>query len=81
MRVENGQNSAGIFKLFRSSGIDSKGLIPPVNVARARICKRLWSPGIDSEESTPPGYVVWRAGTTNRVAVPARQSGIDSWAP
>ncbi len=48
---------------------------------RARICKRLWSPGIDSEESTPPGYVVWQAGTTNRVAVPARQAGIDSWAP
>jgi hypothetical protein len=48
---------------------------------RARICKRLWSPGIDSEESTPPGYVVWRAGTTHRVAVPARQDGIDSWAP
>jgi hypothetical protein len=22
-----------------------------------------------------------RAGTTNRVAVPARQAGIDSWAP
>jgi hypothetical protein len=41
----------------------------------ARICKRLWSPGIDSEESTPPGYVAWRAGTTNRVAVPARQAG------
>jgi hypothetical protein len=39
----------------------------------------IWSPGIDSEESTPPGYVVWRAGTTNRVAVPARQAGIDSW--
>jgi hypothetical protein len=41
--------------------------------ARARIWKRLWSQGIDSEESTPPGYVGWRAGTTNRVAVPARQ--------
>jgi hypothetical protein len=36
---------------------------------------------MDSEESTPRGYVVWRAGTTNRVAVPARQAGIDSWAP
>jgi hypothetical protein len=24
---------------------------------RARICKRLWSPGIDSEESVPPSYV------------------------
>jgi hypothetical protein len=43
--------------------------------------KRLRSPGIDSEESTPPGYAVWRAGTTNGVAVPARQAGIDSWAP
>ncbi len=37
----------------------------------AHICKRLWSPGVDSEESTSPDYVVWRAGTTNRVAVPA----------
>ncbi len=26
-------------------------------------------------ESIPPAYVVWRAGTTNRVAVPARQAG------
>jgi hypothetical protein len=42
-------------------------------VIRARICKRLWSPGIDSEETIPPAYVAWRAGTTNRVVVPARQ--------
>jgi hypothetical protein len=42
---------------------------------RARICKRLWSPGIDSEESTPPAYVAWRAGTTNRVVIPACQAG------
>ncbi len=41
----------------------------------ARICKRLWSPGIDSEESIPPAYVVWRAGKTNRVVVPAREDG------
>ncbi len=39
--------------------------------ARARICKRLGSPGIDSEAA----YVAWRAGTTNRVAVPSRQAG------
>jgi hypothetical protein len=31
-------------------------------VAWARICKRLWSPGIDSEESIPPAYVAGRAG-------------------
>ncbi len=42
---------------------------------RARICKLLWSPGIDSEESIPPAYVVWRGGTKNRVVVPARQAG------
>jgi hypothetical protein len=29
----------------------------------ARIFKRLWSPGIDSKEWTPPAYVAWRAGT------------------
>ncbi len=40
----------------------------------ARICKRLWSPGIDSEESIPPAYAAWRAGTTNRVAVPGWES-------
>jgi hypothetical protein len=32
-------------------------------------------PGIDSEDSIPPAYVAWRAGTTNRVVVPARQDG------
>jgi hypothetical protein len=37
--------------------------------SRARICKRLRSPGIDS------ACVVWRANTTNRVFVPARQAG------
>ncbi len=58
--------------------------IPPDYVARASICKRLWSPGIDSEKSIPPASVAWRAGTTNRVVVlsyrPARLR-IDSWAP
>ncbi len=42
---------------------------------RGRICKRLWSPGIDSEESISPAYVAWRAGTKNRVVIPARQAG------
>ncbi len=42
---------------------------------RARIYKRLWSPGNDSEESIPPACVAWRAATTNRVVVPARQDG------
>jgi hypothetical protein len=41
---------------------------------RARICKCIWSPGTDSEESISPASVVWRAGTTNRVVVPARQA-------
>ncbi len=43
--------------------------------ARARICKRFRSPGIDAEESIPTVYVAWRVGTTNRVVVPARQAG------
>jgi hypothetical protein len=54
-------------------------LSPPLpiltNTYRARICKRLWSLGIDSEGSIPPAYVALRAETTNRVVVPARQDG------
>jgi hypothetical protein len=42
---------------------------------RVRICARLWSPGIDSEESIPLVYVSWWAGTTSRIVVPARQAG------
>ncbi len=42
---------------------------------RARICNRLWSPGIDSEKSIPPAYLARRAGTKNRVVVLARQGG------
>jgi hypothetical protein len=41
---------------------------------RACICKRLWSPGIDSEVSMPLAYVAWRACTTYRVVVPVRQA-------
>jgi hypothetical protein len=28
-----------------------------------------------AQESIPPAYVVWRAGMSNRVVVPARQAG------
>jgi hypothetical protein len=49
---------------------------------RARICKRLRSPGIDSEESIPPAcYIACRAGTLNRFVVPVRQAGNRFWAP
>ncbi len=47
-------------------------------LSRDRICKRLRSPGIDSNESIPPAYVSWWAGTSNKVIVPALQTGIDS---
>ncbi len=52
---------------------------------RARICKRLRSPGIDSNASIPSAFVAWRAGTSNRVnrvVVPGRQAGnrfLGSW--
>jgi len=42
----------------------------------ARICKCLWSPGIDSQESISPAYVAWRGQYDKycRGFVPARQS-------
>jgi hypothetical protein len=45
-----------------------------VSQFRARIYKRFRRPGIDSEDSIPPAYVAWRAGTTNRVVVPGWES-------
>jgi hypothetical protein len=36
---------------------------------------------VDSKESIPPVFEAWWAGTSNRVVVPARQAGIDSWVP
>ncbi len=48
---------------------------------RARICKCLWSPGIDSEESISPAYVAWRASTTNRVSYRPAKLRIDNWSP
>ncbi len=41
---------------------------------RARIRKRLRSPGIGSKESIPPACVARQAGTTNRVIVLAHQA-------
>ncbi len=41
----------------------------------ARICKRLWSLGIDSEESISLAHVAWGASMTIRIFVPARQAG------
>jgi hypothetical protein len=41
--------------------------------ALARICERLWSPEIESEDSNFVAH--WRASTTNTVVVPARQAG------
>jgi hypothetical protein len=46
-----------------------------VACTRARICKRLRSPGIDSKESIPPAYVARRAGTSNRFVVLACKAG------
>jgi hypothetical protein len=46
--------------------------------SRARICKRLWSPGIDSEESISPVYVAWRASTKNRVSYQPGRLRIDT---
>jgi hypothetical protein len=42
---------------------------------RARICKRLRSPGIGSKESILQAYVAWWAGAPHRVVVPARKAG------
>ncbi len=42
-------------------------LFRPHDTPQPKICKRFRSPGIDSNESHPPDYVVWRAGTTCRV--------------
>ncbi len=52
---------------------------------RARICKRLRSPGIDSMKSIPPAYVAYSGpvGTTTIFIIGwlNRFLGIDSWAP
>jgi hypothetical protein len=46
----------------------------PGKLGWARICNRLWSPGIDSDKSIPSAYVARRAGTKNKVFVLARQA-------
>jgi hypothetical protein len=57
--------------IFRD--LDRKIQIEPAT--RARICKRLWSPGIDSTS-------LCSLANMDRIVVPARHDGeIDSWAP
>jgi hypothetical protein len=62
---------------FRGGEMGEKlrGIPNQVWLSRARICKRLWSPGIDSEESIPLVYVAWQGSTTNRVVVSGRFLG------
>ncbi len=50
-------------------------------VYRARIFKRLWSPGIDSKEWILRAYVAWRAGTITLHIPPRFQAPIDSYVP
>jgi hypothetical protein len=59
-------NSASGFQLPLTLNLQQKPMTAGAAVGgtRARICKRLWSPGIDSKESIPPAYVAWRASTT-----------------
>ncbi len=62
-----GEGEGGLLvRLLTTSGIE-------LDLTRARICKRLRSRGIDSEEPIPAGFVAGRAGTTNMVVVPTRQ--------
>jgi hypothetical protein len=66
--------------LVKKKGISlSESVVRQVSgtfLSRARICKRLRSLGIDSnQESIPPAYVAWRACTSNMVVAPTRQAG------
>ncbi len=54
---------------------DRDGKSNKLSATWARICKRLWSIGIDPEESILPAYVAWRAGTPNRAFVLSRRAG------
>jgi hypothetical protein len=65
------ESSAGIFK----NSMEARNRVGIGWPYRARICKPLRRPGIDSEDWIPPAYVAWRAGMTNRVVVPACHAG------
>jgi hypothetical protein len=71
MYILGRENNASVLEFFLNLWNRSRNRV----VVPARICKRLCSPEIDSEESIRPANVVWRAGTKNRVVVPARQAG------
>ncbi len=49
----------------KAQRVPAVGTCHTVNLARARICEGLRSPGIYYKESIPPAYVAWRAGTKN----------------
>ncbi len=63
------------FEIIRSLKKSGFFLSQQLNLNRARICKCLRSREIDSKESIPSAYVARRAGTSNRVVVPALQAG------
>ncbi len=51
--------------------------IPPISKCSEPVFVNFYG----AQESIPPDYVAWRTGTTNRVVVPTRLAGIDSWTP
>jgi hypothetical protein len=51
---------------------DVSNSVNGIHASRARICKRYKKPSNQfRRKSIPPAYVAWRAGTTNKVVVPA----------
>ncbi len=63
-------------ELHRNSRKNSRDIFTMISYTWACICKkRLGCPGIDSKELIPPAYVAWRAGTSIRDVVLARQAG------
>jgi hypothetical protein len=65
---------SAVILYIRARGGKGGGVLSTRIFYRARICKRFWSLGIDSEELIPPAYVAWRAGPTNRDVVSDRQT-------
>jgi hypothetical protein len=67
------QKKSSSFFMLWSRGIDCKESIPLVNVAWARICKRLRSPGIHSKETILLANVAWA-----RICKRLRSPGLNS---
>jgi hypothetical protein len=78
--------AAGVKTIYVLIQEDRRGKIVrhalPHSSVRARICKRLRSPDIDSKVSILPALVAWRASTTTQLDVPVHPAtyagGIDS---